>query len=221
MEPRWLSFALIIFGILAFLEVQVASKWVTTYYRHGICVFVKQYRIVQPEKFKLCIQRLQWRFDTRELPALDFHILTQTLCAFRERVFFPRDDDFSDRDPWDPWDLPSPGTVTVRTRRTYVPLIHGLIELEPHSGILGIKGYLNWFPIWFCTIWSAVVLPQLSRDNLLIAGIFLVMIPLSICVSTFVTQIKRYTEIAELAAKSLSQGRLVPNTADGNQQSDV
>ena len=191
------------------------------YYRRGIRVFTKRYRILQPEKFKLCVQRLQWRFDTRELPALDFHMLTQTLCAFRERVFFPRDDDFPDHDPWDPWDFPYPGTVTVRTQRTYVPLIHGLIELDPHSGILAVEGYLNWFPIWFCMIWYAVVLPQLSRDNFLIAGIFLIIMPLGICVSTFITQIKRYTEIAELAAKSLSEGRLVYDTVDRDQQGAV
>ena len=210
MQSQRLSLALFMMAVLTFIEVKIASKWIAAYYQHGIRVFFKQYKISQPEHFKLCVQRLQYYFDTRELPALDFHLLTQNLCAFRERVFFPRDDEVPRSDPYDPWDISYPGTVTVRTYRTYQPLIHGLMELDPLAGVLTVKGYLNWYPIWFAMIFSAVVLSEFSTDALrnLLVIVFLVGILVSIYVSTFVTQFRRYTEIAEFAAKSLSQGKL-------------
>ena len=223
MQSQRLSLALFMMAVLTFIEVKIASKWIAAYYQHGIRVFFKQYKISQPEHFKLCVQRLQYYFDTRELPALDFHLLTQNLCAFRERVFFPRDDEVPRSDPWDPWDIPYPGTVTVRTQRTYAPVIHGLIELDPLAGVLTVRGYLNWYPIWFGMIWYAVVLSQISTDGLinLTVGVLLTAMPLGVYISIFVTQFRRYTEIAEFAAKSLSQGKLVPYTTECDQQSIV
>ena len=43
MQSQQLSFALLVLTALTFIEVKIASKWIASYYQHGIRVFFQQY----------------------------------------------------------------------------------------------------------------------------------------------------------------------------------
>ncbi len=209
MSHYWIALATVFTGALIAVELKLASNWALPYYRHGFPVLFRRYKVLQPAKFAEVLQQLRWRYGGHHSMALEFRFLTPEMVAFRAHTPFPQDPDpwLSDFvDPSDPWNLPQPGLYTG-SREMYISLMHGALHLDVAGGVLTVKGYLNWYVVWLNCFWFAIVLSKCDPGSSAVCRLMLFLGPLFSAIIVLI-QGNRYIELAEIAAKFMSVGRI-------------
>lgn len=113
-----------ILGIVI-LDMILLGSWTAPYYRHGIPIFSKTVQFYAITSTAIS-DLLSGEFPRGFGPSQLFHPISENEVAFREQAFGFNNLGFG-----------------------YSPVMHGLITISPLGRTVVIKGFLNWYIIWY------------------------------------------------------------------------
>ena len=159
----------IVFSLLL-LEVLLSGRWNPTYFRKGIPIFFKRYEPVLAPTDSFQSETLTEAFKGWLLPPLVFKKIGPDEYAFREGLF-------------------------QLVLLTYLPLMHGILQVDRGTGIVTVVGHVNWVALIFFLAfvafgWSAQ---------------FFALFPLfSIIVALYVLQAYRFHKVGRIVSEGNS-----------------
>ena len=109
---------------LLLLEVFLSGRWNPTYFRKGIPIFFKRYEPVLAPTDSFPSGTLSEAFKGWLLPPLVFKRIGPDEYAFREGLF-------------------------QFVLLTYLPLMHGILQVDRGTGIVTVVGHANWVALLF------------------------------------------------------------------------
>lgn|SRR5262245_11197961 len=117
------------------LEIFFWSGWTEFYFRYGIPIFRKRLTFEKPPSYSHLADRLAARTRDRWLRNLLFEELSTGDVAFREEWV---------RRPF-------------KFRIIYLPIMHGLIRLQPQEAQIIVTGMINWSVLTFLAAVAASI----------------------------------------------------------------
>jgi hypothetical protein len=160
------------FIAVGIIETLLWLTWNPVYFRTGIPLFVVSARV--PKRSELPTARVMEASTPDDgYSSLLFRDLGANTYAFREKVF-------------------------DKGKKSYGPVVRGLLKFEVPTGKLSVKGYVNWYTLYFCYL--TVRLP-LEWYGLQLMAFFPMLLVALLIGSIYRTQKRRFATIGKVAER--------------------